>query len=170
MKTCPVCYEKYDETVTGGQVYPDICPACNEAFGIPSPIPEPPAPFPEVPPPPPQNHSVWREKEITTKTQLAIRTVIGTIFVVAGVIWSIKFPKTADVFRPDFIASVTIGMGLILPGIVILFFKRLRVLSTILSILLFWSLLLNVVLISWAKTVGKIVQEIAQENSNTTTR
>ena len=104
-----------------------------------------------------------------TKTRLVVRVVIGTIFVVAGVIWSIKFPKTADVFRPDFIASAAIGMGLILPGIVILFFKRLKVLPTILSIFLFWSLLLNVVLISWAKTVGKIVQEIAQENSSTTT-
>jgi cell shape-determining protein MreD len=103
------------------------------------------------------------------KTRSVVRAVIGTIFVVAGFIWSIMFPKTADVFRPDFVASVAIGMGLILPGIVILFFKRLRVLPTILSILLFWSLLLNVVLISWAKTVGKIVQEIAQENSSTTT-
>jgi hypothetical protein len=103
------------------------------------------------------------------KTRSVVRAVIGTIFVVTGVIWSIMFPKTADVFRPDFIASVAIGMGLILPGIVILFFKRLRVLPTILSILLFWSLLLNVVLISWAKTVGKIVQEIAQENPSTTT-
>jgi cell shape-determining protein MreD len=105
-----------------------------------------------------------------TKTRSVVRAVIGTIFVVAGVIWSIMFPKTADVFRPDFVASVAIGMGLILPGIVILFFKRLRVLPTILSILLFWSLLLNVVLISWAKTVGKAVQEMAQENSSITTK
>jgi hypothetical protein len=109
------------------------------------------------------------KKEIMMKTPSAVKAVIGTIFIVAGVIWSIMFPKTADVFRPDFVASVTIGMGLILPGIVILFFKRLRVLPTILSILLFWSLLLNVVLISWAKTAGKAFQEIAQENSSITT-
>lgn len=103
------------------------------------------------------------------KTSSAVKAVIGTIFVVADVIWSIMFPKTADVFRPDFVASVAIGMGLILPGIVILFFKKLRALPTVLSILLFWSLLLNVVLISWAKTAVKVVQEIAQENSSITT-
>lgn len=103
------------------------------------------------------------------KTPSAVKAVIGTIFVVAGVIWSIMFPKTADVSRPDFVASVAIGMGLILPGIVILLFKRLRALPTVLSILLFWSLLLNVVLISWAKTAVKVVQEIAQENSSITT-
>jgi len=103
------------------------------------------------------------------KTPSAVKAVIGTIFVVAGVIWSIMFPKTAEVFRPDFVASVAIAMGLILPGIVILFFKKLRALPTVLSILLFWSLLLNVVLISWAKTAVKLVQEIAQENSSITT-
>ena len=99
------------------------------------------------------------------KTPSAVKAVIGTIFVVAGVIWSIMFPKTAEVFRPDFVASVAIAMGLILPGIVILFFKKLRALPTVLSILLFWSLLLNVFFISWIKTATRALQGIAQVNS-----
>ena len=69
MKICPVCYEKYDETVAGGQVYPDICPACNDAFGIPSPVPEPPAPFPEVPPPPLTETPAERRKRLTAKAR-----------------------------------------------------------------------------------------------------
>ncbi len=52
MKTCPVCYEKYEEVATDGQRYPDVCAACNDAFGIPSPTLEAPPPSPESPPPP----------------------------------------------------------------------------------------------------------------------
>ncbi|MHC4117525.1 MAG: hypothetical protein ACYSWO_08455 [Planctomycetota bacterium] len=62
MKTCPVCYENYDETATEGQVYPDVCAACNDAFGIPSPDPEPWPPSPAVPPPPPETPAERRKR------------------------------------------------------------------------------------------------------------
>ncbi len=68
MKICPVCYEKYDETATDGQVYPEVCAACNDAFGIPSPTLELPPPSPEVPPPPPETPAE-RRKRLTAKAR-----------------------------------------------------------------------------------------------------
>jgi len=96
----------------------------------------------------------------------AVRGFIGSIFIIAGVIWSIKFPKTADIFRPDFVASIAIGTGLILGGAVILFLKKSRIVPGILSIFLVWSILLNLFLFSCAKHYANAVQKISQNSSN----
>jgi hypothetical protein len=68
MKTCPVCYENYDDTATEGQVYPDVCAACNDAFGIPSPNLESFPPSPEVPPHPPETPAE-RRKRLSAKAR-----------------------------------------------------------------------------------------------------
>jgi hypothetical protein len=99
-------------------------------------------------------------KEIRMKTQKAVNIAIGSIFIIAGTVWSIMFPKTTDLFRPDFVASVAIGVGLILPGIGILFVKRSTALPSVLSILLLWSLLLNAFLFSEMWGLAKLVSQI----------
>ena len=76
------------------------------------------------------------------------------------------FPKTTEIFRPDFVASVAIGVGLVASGVLVFFVKRSRVLHFILSLLLLWSLLLNAVLFSIAKLASKAIQDFAQTNSN----
>jgi beta-xylosidase len=84
------------------------------------------------------------------------RIFIASICIFAGVIWSVMFPKTADILRPDFVASAAIGTGLILSGFIMLFLKKHRNASGILSIFLIWSILLNLFLLSYAKYAARI--------------
>ncbi len=80
------------------------------------------------------------------KAQKIINIVLASILIGAGVFWSIMFPKTTAIFRPDFVGSVAIGVGLVASGVLVFSVKRSRVLHFILSLLLLWSLLLNAVL------------------------
>lgn len=85
------------------------------------------------------------------KGPMIIKIVLASILIGAGVFWSIMFPKTPAIFRPDFVASVAIGVGLVVSGILVFLVKRSRVLHFILSLFLLWSLLLNAVLLSTVK-------------------
>jgi hypothetical protein len=99
-------------------------------------------------------------------TKLTIfKVLIGNILVIAGIVWSIMFPKTTDYLKPDFIASVAIGAGFILSGIVIMFLKKNRIVSVMLAILLIWSLALNVFMLSYAKCLIKASREINKDRS-----
>ena len=94
------------------------------------------------------------------------RMLVGGIFIIAGVIWSVMFPKTTDIFRPDFVASAAIGAGLILAGFIILFLKKHRIGTGILSILLIWSILLNLFLFSYAKYSVNAIHKMTQNSSD----
>ena len=65
------------------------------------------------------------------------------------------FPKTKDVLEPDFVASVAIGIGLVMSGVLVLFFKNSKVLQGVLAILLIWSLLINFILLCWLRKVAQ---------------
>ena len=95
-----------------------------------------------------------------------IKIVLASVFIGAGVFWSIMFPKTTDIFRPDFVASVAIGVGLVASGVLIFLVKRTRVLLFILSLLLLWSLLLNAALFSHVKYATEFVKDFVQTNTN----
>ena len=97
------------------------------------------------------------------KVPMIIKIVLASILIGAGVFWSLMFPKTTAIFRPDFVASVGIGVGLVASGVLVLLVKRSRVLHFILSLLLLWSLLLNAVLLS---TVKEFVQPLTNMESN----
>ena len=56
-----------------------------------------------------------------------IRTVVGSILIVCGVIWLIMFPKTNGVLRPDFVISAALGLGLIGTGVLFLFLKKSKI-------------------------------------------
>ncbi|MHC4640320.1 MAG: hypothetical protein ACYS32_01660 [Planctomycetota bacterium] len=101
------------------------------------------------------------------KGPMIIKIVLASILIGAGVFWSIMFPKTTAIFRPDFVASVAIGVGLVASGVLVFLVKRSRVLHFILSLLLLWSLLLNAVLLSEAKSLMEIVKDFVQTNTNT---
>ncbi|MHC4110844.1 MAG: hypothetical protein ACYSUY_07200 [Planctomycetota bacterium] len=100
------------------------------------------------------------------KVSKIIKIVLASILIGAGVFWSIMFPKTTAIFRPDFVASVAIGVGLVASGVLVFLVKRSRVLLFMLSLLLLWSLLLNAALLSQAKAVTEIVKDFAQTNTN----
>ena len=100
------------------------------------------------------------------KGPMIIKIVLASILIGAGVFWSIMFPKTTAIFRPDFVASVAIGVGLVASGVLVFLVKRSRVLLFILSLLLLWSLLLNAALLSQAKSLIEIVKDFAQTNTN----
>jgi hypothetical protein len=100
------------------------------------------------------------------KGPMIIKIVLASVFIGAGVFWSIMFPKTTEIFRPDFVASVAVGVGLVASGVLIFLVKRSRFLLFILSLLLLWSLLLNVVLLSEAKSLTEIVKDFAQTHTN----
>lgn len=92
------------------------------------------------------------------KGPMIIKIVLASILIGAGVFWSIMFPKTTAIFRLDFVASVGIGVGFVVSGVLVLFVKRSRVLLFILSLLLLWSLLLNAVLLSTVKDFIQITK------------
>lgn len=100
------------------------------------------------------------------KGPMIIKIVLASIFIGAGVFWSIMFPKTTAIFRPDFVASVGIGVGLVASGVLVFLIKRSRVLHFILSLLLLWSLLLNAVLLSTVKDFVQFVQTNTNMGSN----
>ena len=100
-----------------------------------------------------------------TKSKVA-GVIIGSILIVAGVVWSLMFPKTKDILRPDFVASVAIGVGLIIPGFIILFLKKHRMVSSILSMFLIWSILMNLFLFSFAKYSVNVIRKMTEDGSN----
>jgi hypothetical protein len=97
--------------------------------------------------------------------KLSILKVLGGISIVAGIVWTILFPKTSDLLRPDFVASLAIGLGLIIPGIILFFLTRSRILPTCLLILLVWSLLLNLFLFSYTHQTVDFIQKFSITNS-----
>jgi len=100
-----------------------------------------------------------------TKSKVA-GVIIGTILIVAGIVWSLMFPKTKHILRPDFVASVAIGLGLIISGFIILFLKKHRMLSSILSIFLIWSILMNLFLFSLVRHSVKVIRKMMENGSS----
>jgi drug/metabolite transporter (DMT)-like permease len=94
------------------------------------------------------------------KEPLKPKHIVGALPIIAGLIWSVMFPKTSDILRPDFVASVAIGIGLIVPGVLILPSRKARRLTIVLSTLLLWSFLLNLVLICQVKAMTSAMHSI----------
>jgi len=89
-----------------------------------------------------------------------IRTVFGCLIIALGIIWSIMFPKTREIFRPDFVLSVALGIGLLVTGVLCFFMKRSRVAVLLLSIMLLWSTLANVFFLVQFQSLRAIVVDI----------
>ena len=89
-----------------------------------------------------------------------IRTVFGCLIIALGIIWSIMFPKTREIFRPDFVLSVALGIGLLVTGVLCFFMKRSRVAVLLLSIMLLWSALANVFFLVQFQSLRAIVVDI----------
>jgi hypothetical protein len=100
---------------------------------------------------------------------ISVQKLIGSICIVSGLVWSAGFPKTQEILRPDFVASVAIGLGLIIPGVIILFFRKSKGLVLSISIILVWSLLLNVVLFSLTRYSARVFQEFVEKTSTSQT-
>jgi len=92
---------------------------------------------------------------------MSLAKCVGTAFAVViigvGVVWSIMFPKTKDILSPDFVASVALGLGLIVAGLLIFFMTKSRALSIVLSILLMWSVLCNICLCAQLRAYYQLV-------------
>jgi len=86
--------------------------------------------------------------------------------VVVGLVWSVLFPKTADMLQPDFVASVAIGLGLVLTGVILLFATKARAAASALAIVLAWSLLLNVFLFSQVHAESTLIRHMAAQQEN----
>jgi predicted acyltransferase len=96
------------------------------------------------------------------------KIIFGNILVIVGIVWSIMFPKTTDLSKPDFVASAAIGAGLILSGLIILFLKKNRIISGVLSMLLIWSVAMNLFLFSYMKCSIKTIREMTKDDPNIT--
>jgi hypothetical protein len=51
---------------------------------------------------------------------LNVKRSVGTVLIVAGAVWAIMFSRPPDLLRPDSVASVAIGLGLLALGIGVL--------------------------------------------------
>ena len=91
--------------------------------------------------------------------KVSIRKIVGIVCVVGGAVWSAMFPKTGDWLRPDFVASVAVGLGLIIPGVILLWIPRITGGVAVLAVLLVESILLNVSLIFWARETARFIQQ-----------
>ena len=90
----------------------------------------------------------------------SIRITFGCVVVGCGIVWSIMFPKTGDIMRPDFVFSVALGVGLIVTGILCFFITKSRAVLLCLAILLLWSVLTNVVFYALLRGSLEIVRDI----------
>jgi predicted acyltransferase len=112
--------------------------------------------------------SLNRDVGATEEKQMTISPakVIGIICILAGLTWSVFFPKSNELLRPDFVASVAVGLGLIIPGVIVLFFTRKRAAVSALAILLVWSVLLNACLFSWARAATDFIRKNAEQSTD----
>jgi hypothetical protein len=95
------------------------------------------------------------------------RRVVGIVLVLAGVVWSVMFPKKGDVLAFDFVGSVAIGLGLILTGFLVYRLTRARLVPTTMGIFLVWSLLMNACLVAEMHARAKMLldhQKFAREH------
>jgi predicted acyltransferase len=104
-----------------------------------------------------------------TVKNMSAQSLIGCICIVSGLVWSAMFPKTHEILRPDFVASVAIGLGLIISGVIILFFRKSKSLVLSISIILVWSLLLNVFLFSYMRETIRFIHEFVENTSTSQT-
>ena len=88
------------------------------------------------------------------------RAVFGCLIIACGIIWSTMFPKTSEIFRPDFVLSVALGIGLLVTGVSCFFIKRSRAVVLLLSIMLLWSALANVFFLAQLQSLRDIVLDI----------
>jgi predicted acyltransferase len=95
------------------------------------------------------------------------RAVFGCLIIACGIIWSIMFPKTREIFRPDFVLSVALGIGLFVTGVLCFFIKRSRVVVLLLSIMLLWSALTNVFFLAQLQSLREIVLDIPSMETRT---
>ena len=91
-----------------------------------------------------------------------IRLGIALLLVLAGVVWSVMFPKRPDL-GPDMVASIAIGVGLIGTGVLVWASKHLRTSTTVLSILLLWSLATNSYLWSEVDRFVEVLEGLTEE-------
>ncbi len=93
---------------------------------------------------------------------------LGIGFILFAVVWSILFPKTREIFRPDFVASVAIGFGLFCFGIAILFVRQRNVWQVALSVALMVIALFSVFFLSQAaqgrRALRQLEADVAQGN------
>ncbi len=89
-----------------------------------------------------------------------VRTVVAVAIICLGIVWSIMFPKTKDILRPDFVASVALGFGLMVTGVLIFFMTKSRSLTIVLLILLLWSALCNIALYAHSREIAQIVPDL----------
>lgn len=93
---------------------------------------------------------------------LKARITAAVVLLTFGVAWSILFPKSWDVLRPDTFASILFGVGLIGGGL--LFAWRSRSFSLmLLCALLLWSVLLNLVMFNHHRLMVPRIAKIAKE-------
>jgi len=88
------------------------------------------------------------------------RTVFGCLIIASGVIWSVMFPKTREIFEPDFVLSAALGIGLLVTGVLCFFIKRSRVVVLILSTVLLWSTLANVFFLAQLRAFRDVVVDM----------
>lgn len=76
------------------------------------------------------------------------RHIFGGALIAISVVWLIAFPKHGNPTQPDYVASLAIGVGILVPGIVILVARRPLRMNCALGVLLAWSILVNAWLFS----------------------
>jgi len=95
----------------------------------------------------------------------SIWIIFGCVVVGCGIFWTIMFPKTGEILRPDFVGSVALGVGIIVTGILCFFMTRTRAATLVLSILLLWSLLTNVVFLALLREDQEAFRNIPAMNA-----
>ncbi len=91
---------------------------------------------------------------------MARRILAGLLFA-AGVVWTIGFPKRADL-EPDNVLSFALAIGLIGSGILVLRADRVGGKTTAFAILLLASVLANAYLLAENRALGDILLHLAR--------
>ena len=97
---------------------------------------------------------------------MKIQRIAGVVIFLAGVVWSIGFPKKSDLLAFDFVGSVAIGLGLLVGGVVVYTLERKRLAVTATAFTLFVSLLVNAYLMAEMRGWQRMSLEQREQAAN----
>ena len=95
------------------------------------------------------------------------RKFVGVLLLALGSVWSVCFPKSSDLLKPDMLISTSIGFGLLGAGVLFLSLKSRPLVTTLACTALLWSSLANVCLLVVARDQGRLLQHMQQTASRT---
>ncbi|MBI5365079.1 MAG: hypothetical protein HZA53_18020 [Planctomycetes bacterium] len=94
---------------------------------------------------------------------MSTRKVVGIALIVLGLIWTVGFPKSAELLRPDVAASISISVVTVGSGLLLMSTRPWR--NVLLSIALLGSLAGNYALYARTRTSSQLLARLTPQGA-----